>query len=123
MGMDIVVKMVGIVIVFLAILFLLKPDIMKRVLKFFKQGKRIYFAGLVRLVLAVVFLLAARECDVTWVIVIFGVLFLISGLSIFMIGAEKLRSMLDWFQNKSALFLRVMAVITLAIGAIIIYSA
>jgi hypothetical protein len=121
--MDIVVKIVGIVIVSLAVLFLLKPDIMKRVLKFFKQGKRIYFAGLVRLVLAVVFLLAARECDITWVIVIFGVLFLISGLSIFMIGAEKLKSMLDWFQNKSALFLQVMAVIILAIGAIIIYSA
>jgi hypothetical protein len=31
--------------------------------------------------------------------------------------------MLDWFQNKSALFLRVMAVIILALGAIIIYSA
>ena len=121
--MDIIVKIVGIVIVFLAVLFLLKPDIMKSLLKFFKQGKRIYFAGLVRLVLAVVFLLAARECDITWVIVIFGVLFLISALSIFMIGAEKLKLMLDWFQNKSALFLRVMAVITLAIGAIIIYSA
>jgi amino acid transporter len=121
--MNIVIKIVGIVIVFLAALFLLKPDIMKSVLNFFKQGKRLYFVGLTRLVLAIVFLLAARECDITWVIVVFGILFLISGLSIFMIGAEKLRSMLDWFQNKSALFLRAMAVITLAIGAIIIYSA
>jgi hypothetical protein len=55
--------------------------------------------------------------------IVFGILFLISALSIFMIGAEKLRPMLDWFQNKSALFLRVMAVIILALGAIIIYSA
>jgi hypothetical protein len=121
--MDTIVKIVGIVIVFLAVLSLLKPDIMKRLLKFFKQGKRVYFAGLVRLILAVVFLLAARECDITWVIVVFGILFLISGLSIFMIGTEKLKPVLDWFQNKSALFLRVMAVIILAFGAIIIYSA
>jgi hypothetical protein len=123
MKMDTIVKIVGIVIVFLAVLTFLKPDIMKRILKFFKQGKRVYFAGLVRLILAVVFLLAARECDITWVIIVFGILFLISGLSIFMIGAEKLKPVLDWFQNKSALFLRVMAVIILAIGAIIIYSA
>jgi hypothetical protein len=123
MKMDSIVKIVGIVIVLLAFLFLLKPDMMKHILNFFKQGKRVYFAGLVRLILAVVFLLAARECDITWVIVVFGILFLISALSIFMIGAEKLRPMLDWFQNKSALFLRVMAVIILALGAIIIYSA
>jgi hypothetical protein len=123
MKMDSIVKIIGIAIVLLAFLSLLKPDIMKHILKFFKQGKRVYFAGLVRLILAVVFLLAARECDITWVIVVFGILFLISALSIFMIGAEKLRPMLDWFQNKSALFLRVMAVIILALGAIIIYSA
>lgn len=121
--MDIVIQIIGIVIVFLAVLFLIKPDIMKRLLEFFKQGKRIYLAGLVRLVLAVVFLLAARECDITWVIVIFGILFLISGLSIFMIGAERLRPMLTWFQNQSALFRRVMAAIVLAVGAVIIYSA
>jgi hypothetical protein len=95
MKMDSIVKIVGIVIVILEFLFLLKHDMMKHILKFFKQGKRVYFAGLVRLILAVVFLLAARECDITWVIVVFGILFLISALSIFMIGAEKLRPMLD----------------------------
>ncbi len=123
MGMDSVVKIIGIAIVLLAVLALLRPDIMKHILKFFKHGKRVYFAGLVRLILAVVFLLAARECDITWVIVVFGILFLISALSIFMIGAEKLKPMLDWFQNKSTLFLRFMAVIILILGAIIIYSA
>jgi hypothetical protein len=123
MGMDSVVKIIGIAIVLLAFLSLLKPDIMKHILKFFQHGKRVYFAGLVRLILAVVFLLAASKCNITWVIIVFGILFLISALSIFMIGAEKLRPMLDWFQNKSALFLQVMAVIILALGAIIIYSA
>ena len=63
--MDIVIKIMGIVLVFLAVLYLLKPDIMKSLMEFFKQGKRIYFAGLIRIVLAIVFLLAARECDIT----------------------------------------------------------
>ena len=123
MKMDSVVKIVGIVIVVIAVLSLLKPDMTKHILNFFKQGKRLYLAGLARLILAVVFLLAARECDITWVIVVFGILFLISALSIFMIGAEKLKPMLDWFQNKSTLFIRFMAVIILILGAIIIYSA
>jgi amino acid transporter len=121
--MDTIVKVIGIVIILLAVLLLLKPDIMKHILKFFKYGKRIYLAGLVRLILAVVFLLAASECDIPWVIVLFGILFLISAMVIFMLGAEKLSPMLDWFQNKSPLFLRFMAVIIMAVGALIIYSA
>ena len=76
--MDIVIKIVGIAIVFIAIVYLLKPDVLKRLMEFFKQGKRLYFAGLIRFALAIVFLLGARECDITWVIVVFGILFLIS---------------------------------------------
>ena len=121
--MDIVVQIMGIVILLIAILFLIKPDIMKRMVEFLKQGKRIYFIGIIRLAVAIVFLLAARECDITWVILTFGIIFLISGLLIFMLGPRKVKPMLDWFGSKSALFLRIMAVIVLAVGGVIIYSA
>ena len=121
--MDLVIKIAGILIGAVGIVYLLKPDVMKWLMGFFKQGKRIYFAGVIRLVLAVIFLLGARECDITWVIVVFGILFLIGGLLIFILGPEKIRRILDWYQKQSALLLRVIAVIALAIGAIIIYSA
>ena len=121
--MDIVIKIAGIVIVAVGIVYLLRPDVMKWLIEFFKQGKRIYFAGLIRLALAVIFLLGARECDITWVIVVFGILFLIGGLLIFILGPEKIGRILDWYQKQSVLFLRLIAVIALAIGAIIIYSA
>ena len=74
MDMDIVVKIVGIVFILIAIVYLLKPDVLKRMMEFFKHGKRMYFAGLMRFALAVIFLLGARECDITWVIVVFGIL-------------------------------------------------
>lgn len=121
--MDTVIKIIGLVFVVMAVVCLFKPDVTKRVMDFFKKGKRIYIAGLVRLILAVVFLLSARECRHFWVIFAFGILFMISGLLVFIIGAEKLKPMLGWFQSKSTLFIRVMAVIILAIGAVIIYSA
>jgi hypothetical protein len=123
MGMDIVIKIIGIVFVIMAIVSLLKPNFVKRVIGFFKEGKRVYIAALGRLILAVVFLLSARECRQFWVILAFGILFLISGLLVFVIGAERLKPKLGWFQSKSAVFIRVMAVIILVIGAVIIYSA
>jgi len=102
---------------------LLKPDVMKRIIEFFKQGRRMYFAGLVRFVLAVVFLLAASDCKMPWVIIVFGILFIIGGLLIFILGPEKVRSMLEWWQKQSVFILRVLALITLAVGAIIVYAA
>ena len=121
--MKIVILILGILIGSVGIVFLLRPDITKLLLKFFKKGKRIYLAGLLRLALAVIFLLGAHECDITWVIVVFGILFLISGLLIFTLGPEKIRRMFDWYEKQPILLLRVMSLITLAIGAIIIYSA
>jgi uncharacterized protein YjeT (DUF2065 family) len=121
--MEVVVKIIGIVIVALAIVYLLKPDVMKYVMEFFTKGKRIYLAGLIRLVLAVVFLLAARECDITWMIILFGILFLVSGLLIFVLGPERIKSIADWFQRQSIFVLRLLALAAFIIGAIIIYSA
>ncbi|MHC4397964.1 MAG: hypothetical protein ACYS1A_20160 [Planctomycetota bacterium] len=123
MGMDIVVKIIGILFICIAVVYLLKPTVMKWLIGFFKKGKRIYLAGLVRFALAVVFLLAARECKNFWVIFAFGILFIISGLLIFVLGPKRLNSILDWYQKQSLLLLRLIALIVLAIGAVIIYAA
>ncbi len=123
MGMNIVVKIVGIVVVFIGIVYLLKPGVLKSFIGFFKKGKRIYFVALIRFVLAVIFLLAANQCKMPWVIIVFGILFMISGLLIFILRAERLKSILDWWQRQSSLLLRLMGLIALAVGAAIIYSA
>jgi len=92
-------------------------------MRFFKQGRRMYFAAVLRLVLAVIFLLAARECDISWVIVTFGIIFMISALLIFVMGIKRLRSLLDWYLKQPIFIFRIIALIVLAVGAIIIYSA
>jgi uncharacterized protein YjeT (DUF2065 family) len=121
--MNIVIRIIGVVFVFMTIVYLLKPDIMKSLMEFFKQGRRMYFAAIIRLVLAVVFLLAAGQCRYFWVIFAFGVLFIISGLLIFILGSERVKSYISWWQKQPLVILRVMALIGLAIGALIIYSA
>jgi uncharacterized protein YjeT (DUF2065 family) len=121
--MDIVIRIIGIVFVFMTIVYFLKPNIMKHLMEFFKQGRRMYFAALIRLALAVVFLLAARQCRFFWVIFAFGVLFIISGLLIFILGPERVRAYISWWQRQPLVLLRVIALVGLAIGAIIIYSA
>ena len=121
--MDWVIKIIGIVFVLMAIGCLLKPDVVRRLMEFFSQGNRLYVAGVIRFVLAVVFLVAARECKKPWVIFAFGILFLLSGLLIFLIGPKRLRPIFEWWQKRSNLLLRVLALATLAVGVVVIIFA
>ena len=121
--MDLLIKIIGVVFVGMCILYLLKPEILRSILAFFKFGNRLYIAGVIRLIFAVVFLLAARECKVQWLIFAFGILFLLSAIMVFVLGPKKLVGMLNWYQKQPALVLRITAVTGMILGAIILYAA
>lgn len=121
--MSIVIRIVGVVLGLLGVLYLVKPVVLKVLLEFLKKGKLIYVAGLIRLALAVVFLLAARECGVPKVITAFGILSMVSGLMTFMLGPKKLVPLIDWFLKQPVWVLRLLGVMTSAIAGIIIYAA
>jgi len=121
--MAVVIKIIGAAIILLGLLYFVKPQIMKSLLEFFKKGSRIYIAGLLRLTLAVVFLISATECHIKWVIIVVGILMMLGGLLIFVLGPRRISPILEWWQRQSILLLRVLAIITLAIGALIIYAA
>jgi uncharacterized protein YjeT (DUF2065 family) len=122
MSMDIVIKGIGIVFVLIGFVFMVWPHIMRRLINFIKRGKRVYFAALLRFVLAVVFLLGASQCSHKWIIAAFGILFLLAGLLIIVLGPEKIRRILDWYNNQSLILFRIIAVIPMAFGAVIIFS-
>jgi uncharacterized protein YjeT (DUF2065 family) len=90
---------------------------------FFKKGKRIYIPGLIRFVLAVVFFVAARECRYFWIIFASGIIFLTGGLLIFLLGPEKIRRILDWYEEQPTVIFRVIALVVLVFGMVIIFSA
>ena len=123
MPMVIIIKSLGMLFSLMGIAYLLRPDIIKKLMGFFKKGKRIYFAGLIRFVLAVVFFVAARECRYFWIIFASGLIFLTGGLLIFILGPEKIRRIFDWYEQQPAIIFQFIAVIVLAFGVIIIFSA
>lgn len=123
MGMHIIIKILGILFALIGVVYLLRPNIIKWLMEFIKKGKRIYLAGLLRFALAIVFLVGARECRYFWVVFAFGIIFLLSGLLIFMLGPEKIRRILDWYGEQPTLIFRVIAIIVIAVGVIIVFSA
>jgi uncharacterized protein YjeT (DUF2065 family) len=121
--MQILIKIVGLLIVLEGILFLFKPEFLKSLAEFFIRGKRAYIAAGVRIFLGIVFLLAASQCRIVWVVIALGLLFLLSGIIMLTIKLDKLKAMISWWRQKSAGFLRVMALLIAAVGIVILYSA
>jgi len=121
--MDTVIKIIGIVIICIAVLYMIKPGIIKALIRLFSKGSRLYLAGVLRLALAVVLFVGATQCDKTRLVIAFGVLCLLSALLVFALGPKKLSPMLKWYLDKPDWILRIIAAIALAFGALIVYSA
>jgi len=119
----IVIKSLGILFVLLGVAYLLRSDIIKGLMAFFKKGRRIYFAGVLRFALAVVFLTAAAECRIPVVIGALGIIFLLSGALIFLLGPERIRAILDWYEQQPVAIFNFIATVVVFVGAVIIFSA
>ena len=123
MNMETIIKVIGTVIVCIGLVFLIQPEIMRATTRFFSKGSRLYLAAMVRFALAIVFILGARHCGIRWIIVLFGLIFLLSGLLIFMLGLEKAKGILRWYLEQPKFISRIVAGIVLAVGLIIVYAA
>lgn len=121
--METVIKIIGTVIVCIGLVFLIWPEIMRATTRFFSKGSRLYLAAMVRFALAIVFIMGARNCGIKWVIVLFGLIFLLSGLLIFMLGLERAKGIIRWYQEQPSFVYRIVAIIVLSVGLIITYAA
>jgi uncharacterized protein YjeT (DUF2065 family) len=95
----------------------------QRVYEIFFEGQPVISGGLSEICAGDNFFLGARECDVTWVIAVFGSIFLLSGLLIFMLGLEKAKGIINWYLEQPSFMFRVVASIVLCVGLIIVYAA
>lgn len=121
--MVILVRIIGIIIGCLGIVFLISPQTIKGMISFWSQGKRLYLGGALRILFGLIFLLAVPQCRLAWVIFVIGILALIKALLIFILGLEKMKSLLNWWNNRPPVVLRLMGFIVLAFGVLLLYSA
>ena len=121
--MVIAVKVISIMVAGMGILYLLKPKALLQMIAFFGEGKSIYIAAILRLVIGVILLIAASQCRVVGVVITLGILALIGGITIFALGPEKMKPILDWWSKRSFIVLRLLGLLVLAVGALLLYAA
>jgi len=117
-----VIGFIGIFIAAIGLGFILNPNMLKQVIAFFGKGKRLYLAGVLRLLIGIILLTTALRCEKPAIIVVFGILFIIGGVLIFALGLEKVKSILSWWDKKGALTMRLMGLLASLIGVLLVYA-
>ena len=121
--MLLLVRLFGVLIIGLGSVCLLKPEVFTQLINFWRQEKRLYLLGVLRVIIGTVMLLTASQCRLTAVVLVLGILIFIKGVMIFILGPDKIESMLTWWGNRPVFVLRLMALVALVFGALLIYSA
>ena len=123
MEIHIVIKSLGIVLALVAVVYMLRPDIAKKLMIFFQKGRRIYIDGIINFSLAVVFFAGARQCRYPWIIFVCGIIFLVESLLIFGLGIKEINFILDWSLEQSDGTFQFIGLLIGAMGAIVVFSA
>lgn len=118
------VKIIGILMISVAIIMMISPASIRKFLNWaMEDGKVIYFGGVVRLVIGIFLLLAASQCKIPIVIVILGILTLATGISVFLIGLERCRKLLDYMLKRNDMALRFILLIPIVVAVLMLISA
>ena len=120
--MKAVVWIIGALIVLEAAVLVVRPDMYKKFVKFLTRDKLLYIPAAVAIVVGIVFLIFARECSIPWLIIVFGLIAAIKGVSIFVVKLDTLKETLNWLSERSNLSLRLLGILALVIGALILYA-
>ena len=120
--MIILAKTIGIVISALGILFLVLPEKAKLIMNFWKQGSRIYGAGILRVLFSVVLFLAASQSRAPVITAILGLMFMVSGILVFVMGVEKSKELIQWWEDQPSLIHRLLGLLVLCFGLLVLYT-
>jgi hypothetical protein len=115
-------KIIGMIITVAGVVFLLHPKSAKKLLGFWEEGKRVYGLAAIRLVVGAILLLAARECMVPWLVVVFGALAVIGGVVILAFGVENSKGIIAHWKAKPDNFFRKISFIPLVMGLLLLWA-
>ncbi|MBN1816957.1 MAG: hypothetical protein JW828_06325 [Sedimentisphaerales bacterium] len=118
-----IIFILGLIVLAWGIVFLIKPNVSKRMIRFWAFSRLILLGAIIKLAVGILFLIAARECKVTWLIVVFGLIGCLQGIVFLAMQQKKRRAVMEWLLARSLLMHRVLGVATVLIGAAIAYGA
>lgn len=121
--MEYVIKVIGIIVLVIGVLFAALPTLMDQFIPFAKRKSHYLIGGVVRVVLGGLLIAASFWASLFWIPMIIGCVMTLSGILIFAVGKVRVHALLDWAGGLPEGKRRILAIIAACLGALIIYSA
>jgi uncharacterized protein YjeT (DUF2065 family) len=116
-------KLIAVYIAVMGIIFFFNPRALTPYTAFWGGRKRLYIIGGSRILMGLVVLAAAAQCRLKALAAAIGIFLILAGIPYFMIKLDKQKAMVSRWQNRPAIFVRVLGFLILAIGILLWYSA
>ena len=113
---------VGVFVMALGLTGLVSPDVLIRVGEFSVTAVGLYTVAAVRVAIAIVFILVAKETRTPRIISALGVIVLIGGLTTPLLGVDRASAILTWVSAQGPAFIRVTAGLAWILGMLITYT-
>jgi hypothetical protein len=89
---------------------------------FIHKGKAVYFAAGSKSVLGIIFLILARDCRVTWVIIALGILMTLGPIFFCILPFSKIQAYMNWWIARPVWVYRLWGIAATLFGGLIIYT-
>jgi len=117
--MLILVKLIGAIIAAFGLTIFASPTFSRKVFDFFKEGKRLYYAGVIRVAVGIAILFSASRSQVPVAAISLGLMFLVSGIVVFVADVEKMKSFIVSFSEMPQLVVRLLGMVAATFGVLI----
>jgi uncharacterized protein YjeT (DUF2065 family) len=118
--MIVLIKLTGILIAVLGLTIFASPEFTQKLFAFFKTGKRIYYAGVIRTMIGLVLFICASRSSVPLAAISLGLMFLVSGITVFAAEAEKLKTFMSAYSQMPSLVIRLLGLVAASFGILIV---
>ena len=120
--MVLVVKIVSIAIIVYGCLIVLRPTVVKEVLSFVKEENRFYIASGTKAFFGILFLIAAKQCAIPWIIFLFGALSILGGAIGLIMKKKAIDKFIQYWEGKPTKQLSVLGIVALVIGILLVLA-
>lgn len=120
--MRLVIFVIALLIILEGVALVLRPQFYRHLLRFFAKGRLVYVAGFLKIILGVVFFIAALNCSHKWIIILFGILLLFGGMLLVLIKIDRIKAMLIWWEQRPDISFRILGIAAIIIGVIVAYA-
>ena len=114
--------LLGVMIVAMGLAALMAPGTLKRLLRHLTEAGRFYIVAVLRFVIGVLFLLAAGSTRLPIFVTAVGVLSIAAGLLMPVLGAARLKAIVDWWLARGDIVLRLWGLVACAFGLLLVWA-